>query len=227
MIPPLAERRIPSRFERITAFAAVGAAVLGFLGGVVLRQGWAAAAQAAGFLGVSAAGAGKLIIFASLYPNCRLSAWTLALGATVAEIGMAALLLSHLDLLFRVPRLGPRLLAIRAQSAGYLQGHRWLRRLAGIGVGIYTALPFSGTGPLGSTFFGEMAALPPRTILLGIAGGSAVSSALMALGAVALERRMEAMMRHPAMTVAGVLLTLGLLTALAWAWRRTSRAGVG
>lgn len=218
------DRRIPRRAERIAAILAALTAGGLFVAGVAFWQDGPSAWQAAAFLGASAAGVGKLVIFAALSADCRLSPWTLAVAATIAEVGLAAILVFHLDLLFRIRRVGPRLLAIRAQSVRYLRAHRWLRRLAGVGVAIYTALPFSGTGPLGSTFFGEVAGLPPRTLLLGIAAGSVASSALMALGTVALERRMEALIRHPIMTVLGVALTLAFLLLLGRAWRRTGRA---
>jgi len=208
-VPPLAP---PPRAERIAAW--VGAVFLAgtYLAGVAFLQGSDAALQAATFLGLSAAGAGKLVIFAALHPGCDLSAWALATGASVAEIGLSAVLVTHLDLLRRVPRLGPRLDAVRARGAAFLARHRGVRKLAGIGVGLYTALPFSGTGPLGSSFFGLMAGLTRRATWLGIASGSLASSAVMAWGAEALRDRLETLLRHPALTVAGVALTLGLLS---------------
>jgi len=210
----------PTRRERWSALTGAFALAGGTLGILWAREGPAIALQAAGYLAASAVGLGKLIIFAALHAGCDLSAWTLGLLATVAEIGLSAILVYHLDVLFRVPRLGPRLERVRSRSAEMVAANPRLRRLAGIGVAIYTALPFSGTGPLGSSFFGQMAGLTRRATLLGIACGSVASSLLMAWGAVALADRMETIIRHPAMTVAGVALTLGLLGVLGRAVRK-------
>lgn len=214
----------PTRNQRLAAWVGTVSTAALYIIAVGLLQGGKAAAEAAGFLGAASIGVGKLIIFASLHPDCALSSWNLAVAASISEIGLAAILATHLDLLYRIPRLGPRLHVVRIRSAEMLKANPWLRRLAGVGVGIYTALPFAGTGPLGSTFFGQMAGLSRRTMLLGIAGGSLASSFLMAWGAVALAGRMEALMRHPAMTVAGVVLFLALVGWLGKAMARPPQA---
>lgn len=210
----------PSRREQVWAWVGALGGAASVLGVVWLGAGARAAAEAAGWLAASAAGVGKLVILGALNPSTHVSAWTLAAIASVSEIGLSALLLTHLHLLFRIPRLGARLHAVRALSAEYLRSNPRWRRLAGVGVAIYTALPFSGTGPLGSTFFGEMAGLTRRTVLLGIAAGSVISSGLMAWGVVALAGRMEALLRHPAMMAGGVVLALGLLGWVGRAMRR-------
>jgi hypothetical protein len=103
---------------------------------------------------------------AVLPTEITLGTWELALWMIYLNTAAAFLYAYNLDLLEKLPAIGPYLRRARANAAKTLEEHRWIKRLAAFGVGAFVLTPLPGSGQLGGCFVGRVVGLPRRTIFL-------------------------------------------------------------
>jgi uncharacterized membrane protein len=108
----------------------------------------------------------------------HLSTWNLVGVAALMTVVTAFFWTYNLELLERLPRVGPVLRRARLRMAERMAGHRWIRRLAVFGVGFFVLLPLPGSGTVGGSLMGRILGLTRRATFLSVSlGGVAVTLA--------------------------------------------------
>lgn len=104
----------------------------------------------------------------------HLTAWDLAWMVIVLNTAMAFLYAYNLDLLGRLPKVGPAFVRAREEASRTLRDRPWIRRWATIGVGVFVLLPLPGSGALGGCVVGGLIGLSQtRTFaIVSIANGA-------------------------------------------------------
>jgi uncharacterized membrane protein len=97
------------------------------------------------------------------------------------DTGTMLVMLANLHILYRLPRLGPKL-AQGYQACHYvLKANPWMRRLAWLGTAVYIAVPFQGTGAVIGTLLARMLGMSMVATLTAIPFGSALGCYPLAL----------------------------------------------
>jgi len=106
----------------------------------------------------------------------HLTTWQLVGVTAFMTVVTAFFWTYNLDLLERIPRLGPILRRSRMRMAAGLSEHPWIRRLAVFGVGFFVLLPLPGSGTLGGSLVARIVGLRRRVSFVAVsAGGLAVT----------------------------------------------------
>jgi len=111
----------------------------------------------------------------------HLGTWQIAAWLIYLNMAAAFLYAYNLDLLERVPVIGPYLHRARLNATIALNEHKWIRRLAGVGVVFFVLLPGPGSGQLGGCFIGRVLGLKRRTIFLVVSLAGALVCVLYAV----------------------------------------------
>ena len=198
----------------MTVLPVLGWAVILLL--TALLAGWRAGTFLAVCWVFSFVGAGKFIIFGGAvigpaYQAADLSAWLLAGMVVYSDIGTCLVLMANMRLLYRTPWVGRRL--AMAHDAGWyvLHVHRWMHRVAWLGVAVFVAAPFQATGAVIGTLLGRILGLSRFETLSATAFGSAVGCSVLALLGDVGRRHARAFVRHP---VLGIGIFVGTLVVL-------------
>lgn len=89
----------------------------------------------------------------------HLTSWDLAWMVVVLNTAMAFLYAFNLDLLGRLPKVGPAFVRAREEASRTLKERPWIRRWATFGVGLFVLLPLPGSGALGGCVVGGLIGL--------------------------------------------------------------------
>ncbi|HMN41693.1 MAG TPA: small multi-drug export protein [Phycisphaerales bacterium] len=142
------------------------------------------------------------------------TAWELFAMVVWMDVMTAIMLAFHLGWLFKIPWLGPRVLALSEDGQFLLKSHPWIRRATFIGLISFVAIPLAATGAIGGAIFGRLLGLPRFMTFLGIMLGSILGCALMFAGAGFINRylpRDNPMYFYGGLAVvAGIVLILNL-----------------
>ena len=141
-----------------------------------------------------------VIAAAMLSRKFHLDVWTIVFVTFYLEVATAVFLSPNIDLLFRVPLLGPRLDQIQLASWEILHANAWLRRLTWFGLVIFVGLPVTATGATGGTFFGRLLGLTRLSTALGVLVGSAVGCSTLGLAVAFMHQRAAHILEHPLVT---------------------------
>jgi uncharacterized membrane protein len=142
-----------------------------FLGTVIARESLVAAGLFLTFVGPTVI-LGPAVVGKTGFEH--LSTWNLVVVAAFMSVVTAFFWTYNLDLLERVPRLGPVLKRSRERMAAWLACHRWIRRLAVFGVGFFVVLPLPGSGTMGGSVMGRILGLTRRVAFLSVSAGGVV-----------------------------------------------------
>jgi hypothetical protein len=138
----------------------------------------------------------------------------MSLVAFYLEVATAVFLIPNVDLLYRVPFLGPRLDQIQLASWEILHANAWLRRLTWFGLVIFVGLPAFATGATGGTFFGRLLGLSRFNTVLGVVVGSAIGCSAIGLAAAFMRRRAQHLFEHPLVTATAVVIAVLFIIVL-------------
>ena len=108
--------------------------------------------------GLSLAGLGMTVVFgkAVLGDWLILSTWDLAVLAMWVNAASGFWYAYNLDLLERLPRIGPALRRMRRDAVITLKQRPWIRRLSTVGIGMFVVSPLPGSGSLGGSLMGRL-----------------------------------------------------------------------
>jgi len=159
-------------------------------------------------------GAGKFVILAGMVEDAPINVWVLATLVVYGDIATTLVMLANFHLLFKLPFLGPRLMKAQEASWNVLRANRWMRRMAWIGVAVFIAVPFQGTGAVVGTVLARLLALSPWSTLTAVAFGSALGCYPLALLGANLSRRIETIAEHPVIVVGFFVLLFALMVVL-------------
>jgi uncharacterized membrane protein len=155
--------------------------------------------------------------------------WDIALWVMLLNTAAAFLYAYNLDLLERLPVVGPYLQRARRNARTTLDRHPWIRRLAEAGIVLFVVSPLPGSGQLGGCFVGRVIGLPKRTTFLVVALAGIGVSAFYAMFAGYLAKMLDEADVGPWFRVGGFVVVLVLawliFKLLKWLGREEGPAG--
>jgi hypothetical protein len=179
--------------------------------------GWQTTAFFAGAVAGNFLGAGKLVIFMGAVDGAPLGVWAIACLVVLSDAGTALFMLANIHHVDRLPVVGPTLARSHAAGMRILRANRWLRRLTGVGVALWVAFPFQGTGAVLGVVLARLVGLSRLGTLVAITlGASAGAFPLALLGRVA-QRHIQQLAERPALGLA-TLATCILATVVLGRW---------
>ena len=194
----------------IGPFAGLGLILMAAL----VAWGYGASAFLAAMLLGSFVGGGKFVIFGGLPAAAPLGVWWLAGLVVYGDLGTALVLMANMSVFYRVPVLGRRLAACHEAGWHVLRTHRWMRRAAWLGVAVFVAAPFQGSGAVVGTFLARLLGLSRVATLTAIGFGSAVGCyALAAIGAI-WRQRISQVAQDPVVCAIVLGITIAILVVL-------------
>jgi hypothetical protein len=204
--------RAPSRW--LTVGLPLGATLVFWVLSGVLGS-WGVAGQLLTATVASLLGLGPTVVFGpAILPGIDLSPWELAALMTWTGAVVAALCSWNLDLLERIPRLGPFLASARRGAARSLRDHRWVRRLALLGVFVFVLLPLPGSGAMGGAIVARLVGLAPLAGFLIVSLACAAVAAIYAASGTALKTWLDEAQVETAVRVGVALVVLLIVWVL-------------
>ncbi len=145
---------------------------------------------------VSLLGAGTTVIFgkAALGDatfDLQLGTWQLAYIVMYVNAVSTFFYTYNLDLLQRVPKVGPTLRRARRNAAVMLKRRPWIRRWAVVGVGLFVITPLPGSGALGGALVGRIVGVSKRATFISVSIAGVVVSIAYALLAEELKQALD------------------------------------
>ena len=135
-------------------------------------QGWGYTQQALGAGGLSLFGFGTMVVFGKAALDgadwLTLGTWDLALIVMWVNAASAFFYTWNLDLLERVPKMGPALQKMREDAQLTVAERPWIRRMSTVGVGLFVISPLPGSGALGGSMVGRLIGLSRRATALSV-----------------------------------------------------------
>ncbi|MDA1194020.1 MAG: small multi-drug export protein [Planctomycetota bacterium] len=172
---------------------------------------------------VSLLGAGTTVVFgeAALGEDSfhlHLGTWELAYVVMYVNTVSGWFYTYNLDLLQRVPRIGPWLRRARRNARIMLQQRPWIRRWAMVGVCLFVVTPLPGSGALGGSLVGRLVGISKRATVVAVALAGVAVSSLYALLASELKLVLDRVERF---APPWVRLAVFLLVAIVLIWLMT------
>lgn len=207
----------------VLPFAITGMVV----GSIWFLAGWPFAWKLMVKAGIAFFGAGRFIILAGgdAGNDAALSSMTrgqLFAMVTYMDVLVAALLVVHAGLIFRIPKFGPAMAALQEDGEFILKLHPWMRRMAFLGLVLFVVFPLAATGSVGGAIFGRLLGMSRKATFIGIFIGSIIGNGVMWVFAGVLSRYINK--DHPALLVGGIAVIVGLILLLNWRYRVMKRA---
>jgi len=214
----------------------IGFGLILFVAWAVYGRGtaaWLFGAEVGSFIGF-----GKFVIFgemirsviASLVGYVPRSAmpnpWVLAAVVVYGDLGTALVMMANMTVLYRAPFLGRRLAACHEAGWQVLRTHRWMRRMAWLGVAVFIAAPFQGTGSVVGTILARLLGMSRLQTMSSVAAGSVAGCfGLAVLGAYG-RRRIEHIANHPVAAIVFLVITVVVLVLIGrWFLGQTREQG--
>lgn len=175
--------------------------------------GWGTSAFMTGMAVGNFIGAGKFVIFAGLAPDAAAGVWALAAVVIYCDLGTAIVLLAHIEALYRLPWLGPKFHHLTNAGVRVLSVHPWMRRFTWLGVMVFVAAPFQGTGAVLGTIIARLLGMSRVASATAIGLGAACGASFLAGFAHVARARLEELSQNPwlAVFVAACVLFAGFI----------------
>ncbi|OGR13991.1 MAG: hypothetical protein A2341_24735 [Deltaproteobacteria bacterium RIFOXYB12_FULL_58_9] len=162
-------------------------------------------------------GGGKLVILAGAIETAPVGVWPLAALVVYGDLATALVIVSNMYHVYRVPALGRRLAAAREAGFRVLRTHKWMRRAAEVGLAVFVAVPFQGTGAVLGVVLGRLLGLSRLAILVSITIGSTSGAALIAVLGVVARDEITKLADNSFLGIASIVISL-LTTFLLGKW---------
>jgi uncharacterized membrane protein len=207
MLPDQAFTRLTRPVRAVMTIAPL--AVFGLLALLVgALASWGTSAFMTGMALGNFLGAGKFVIFAGLAPDAAVGVWVLAGVVVYCDLGTAIFLLAHTETMYRLPWIGPKFVSLTQAGVRILSVHPWMRRFTWLGVMVFVAAPFQGTGALLGTIIARLLGMSRTAAATAIALGAAAGASLLAAFAHVARERVEALSQNPWLAVSVALAVL-------------------
>ena len=121
----------------------------------------------------------------------HLTTWEVATWIIYMNTAAAFFYAYNLDLLEKIPVMGPFLRRARLNAFASLSRHPWIRRLAGVGVVFFVLTPLPGSGQLGGCFVGRVIGLTRRATFLVVTLAGVLVCVLYAMFGVYIKRVLD------------------------------------
>ena len=85
----------------------------------------------------------------------------------------------HMGIIFRLPYVGEKLAMLVWDGKQFLSTHRWVRRMAFVGLVLFVVFPTSTTGSVGGSIFGRLLGMGRIQTVIGVLLGSLIGNGIM------------------------------------------------
>lgn len=145
----------------------------------------------------------------------------LALMILYMDLIVASLLVCHGGFLFKLPFVGPRILALVEDGRFILASHPWMKRATFVGLVAFVMFPLAATGSVGGSIFGRLLGMSRKAAFVAVALGSFLGCTAMYLGANLLNRYLDR--DNPWLTIGGIAFVALLILLLNHRYRQLKR----
>ena len=98
---------------------------------------------------------------------------------TIMDTLVAFFVAFHMDFLYKIPILGPKLEEMVSDGRFILKHQPWIRNVAFVGLVIFVIFPSSTTGSIGGSIFGRLLGMKRKRVVTAILIGSLIGNGLM------------------------------------------------
>lgn len=109
----------------------------------------------------------------------QMSSGELFVMLTTMDFLVAFFVAFHMDFLFKVPFLGPKLEGMVSDGRFILKHQPWIRNVAFVGLVLFVIFPSSTTGSIGGSIFGRLLGMKRARVVTAILIGSLLGNGLM------------------------------------------------
>jgi uncharacterized membrane protein len=181
---------------------------------ILITSGVFVSPAAAGFIASLAAGTfvggGKLVILAGAVEQAPVGHWEIAALVVYIDLATALIMMGGIHVLDRLPFVARRLTAASESSGRVLEHNPWMHRATWLGLAVFVAVPFNGTGALVGSVLGRLLGLSRIAIVSATGFGSATSATALGLASGLWAERINALAAQPVLGVIVVALTIAL-----------------
>lgn len=186
---------------------------------ILIAAGIFVSPSAAGFIASLAAGTfvggGKLVILAGAVEQAPVGHWEIAALVVYIDLATALIMMGGIHVLDRLPFVARRLAKAGESSGRVLEHNPWMHRATWLGLAVFVAVPFNGTGALVGSVLGRLLGLTRVSIVSATGFGSATSATLLGLASGIWAERINALAAEPVLGlfVAAVTIVLTFLAS--------------
>lgn len=119
---------------------------------------------------------GKSLILATIALGIRV--WEIVLTLLFVDMLEAMFIIWNFDLAQKIPFIGRLIVKAEKKAHKSLKEKSWLERWAYVGVALFVAIPFLGTGPIIGSIVGKILGLKSLPIWIAVIIGSLIASAI-------------------------------------------------
>lgn len=123
----------------------------------------------------------------------------------------------HMGILFRVPKLGPKLAMLVWDGKFFMDSQPWIKRVAFFGLVGFVIFPTSTTGSIGGSIFGRLLGLSRWATVSGVLMGSLLGNSVMYFFAKQINKYLE---DNWTLRIVGLLIILVACFLLEWRYRK-------
>ncbi|MCA3005138.1 MAG: small multi-drug export protein [Planctomycetaceae bacterium] len=155
-----------------------------------------------------------------------------AAGMTTVELSIliiwmdtlvAFIMVFHASFIYRIPKVGPAMLAVQEDGQFILSRHPWFRRFAWLGLVAFVTFPFAATGSVGGSIVGRLLGISRWGTLSAVVAGSLISTLIVYLFASELQRHNVVNADNPWSLIGGIAVVVALAALVNWRYQVTKR----
>ncbi|MBX3409206.1 MAG: small multi-drug export protein [Phycisphaeraceae bacterium] len=135
----------------------------------------------------------------------------------------ATLLIFHAGFLYKIPKLGPRLLALREEGEFFMRYQPWVRRFTFIGLVIFVTFPIAATGSVAGSIFGRLLGMSRWATMTALVCGTLIGNSIMLVIGKAVSKVPFFNPNNPLNLVAGAGLIIIVLFILNWRYQKIKK----
>ncbi len=123
----------------------------------------------------------------------------------------------HMGVLFRIPRVGPKLAMLVWDGKFFMDSQPWIKRMAFLGLVGFVIFPTSTTGSIGGSIFGRILGLSRWTTIAGVLTGSLIGNSIM----YGFAKQVNKLVANDwKLKLAGVAIIVVAMVLLEWRYRK-------
>lgn len=128
----------------------------------------------------------------------------------------AFIMVFHASFIYRIPKVGPAMLALQEDGHFFLSQHPWMRRFAWAGLVAFVTFPFAATGSVGGSILGRLLGLTRRATLTGVIMGSVISTLTVYAFAATIKKSPYFKSDSPVTMIGSIVLIVAIFAFINW-----------
>ena len=135
---------------------------------------------------------------------------------TYLDFIVALFVTFHMGIMFRIPKIGPKLAMLAWDGKFFMDSQPWIKRMAFLGLVGFVIIPFSTTGSIGGSILGRLLGLSRWTTVGGVLLGSILGNGIMFAFAKQINKHLE---DNWTFRIVGLLVIVAICVLLEWRYR--------